>query len=505
MDRLIELAKIVNKEKTKRLNIIGQEKEGTTSLTQKLFSGILSSKIQSDQEAATFLYGENYDKNTYFRTKYRLEDKLINTLFFINLSESHYSDFQKNYYKCNKDLAAVKFLIGKSARLAAVSLAEKTIRQAIKYEFTEIILELGRILKRHYRLINPNKEKAQNYINIVNYQKKVLELEILAEDFREEITSQFTPSRASQSFNVEKVTVYENILKQHLSTHSSYKLRLNYYQIVIPRYRILNEHEKVIEVCQEGLLYFEAVSNQKSSGPISICCIEIMISCISLKNYALGNKMFKKLMNITNEGSINWLISLEVYFLVCLHAKKYDEALLIFHMAIDHKNFKQMPSQYQEIWKVYDAYCHFLIETGYTMPSQKNKKKFRLGRFLNEVPQFSKDKQGINISILIIQVLFLLQRKKRDTIIERVDALTQYAYRYLIKDETLRSNCFIKMLAKMVKANFHKNATIRTSEKLLTKLKNTPSASKGQSQYVEIIPYEILWKMVLDHLMNRAI
>jgi len=505
MEKLIELAKLVSKEKTKRVNIIGQEKKGNSSLTKKLYDGIVDGKITDDKEAGELLYGQNFDKNTYVRTKYRLEEKLVNSLFFINLNEPHFTDFQKNYYKCHKDAAAVKFLLGKSARNAGVALAEKTIRLAIKYEFTEIILSLGRILKAHFRLFNPNKEKANFYIKLISYHKEVLDYELLAEDFREEISSQFSPSRANQAFQREKVNKYEIILREKIKEFSSYRLQLNYYLIASFKYRITNNHTEVIRVCQEALHYFEKITNKNSIGPIAVFSIDILFSCVISKNYDLGNEIFKKVNQILPEGSINWFSSLEGYILLCFHTKKYIETFEIQKLATKHKKYAQLPKQYSEIWKVYNAYCHFLLENNKLDLPKKNIRPFRIAKFLNEVPQFSKDKKGINISILIIHVLFLLQRKKRDAIVERIDALKQYSYRYLIKDETLRSNCFIKMLAKMVKASFHKNATIRTTKRLYERLAKTPSASKGQSQYVEIIPYEVLWDdIILGILVNRA-
>jgi len=48
MEKLIELAKLVSKEKTKRVNIIGQEKKGSSSLTKKLYDGIIEGKITND-------------------------------------------------------------------------------------------------------------------------------------------------------------------------------------------------------------------------------------------------------------------------------------------------------------------------------------------------------------------------------------------------------------------------------------------------------------------------
>ena len=68
--------------------------------------------------------------------------------------------------------------------------------------------------------------------------------------------------------------------------------------------------------------------------------------------------------------------------------------------------------QLAEQWAIYQAYLEFLLPSG---PDNG----FRLARFLNNVPSFSKDKRGMNINILILQVLFLLRQGKRGEIIDR--------------------------------------------------------------------------------------
>ena len=120
------------------------------------------------------------------------------------------------------------------------------------------------------------------------------------------------------------------------------------------------------------------------------------------------------------------------------------------------------------------------------------------------MPNFSRDKTGINISILVIQVLLLIAQGKKSKVIDRVEALRTYVYTHLRKDESFRSNCFIKMLLKMTEANFHKNGTIRKTEGLRKRLEEASIGTKGYSNYVEIIPYEKLWEISLGFLSNRA-
>ena len=127
-------------------------------------------------------------------------------------------------------------------------------------------------------------------------------------------------------------------------------------------------------------------------------------------------------------------------------------------------------------------------------------KPFIFSKFINSVPFHSKDKSGQNITILVLQILFLLSDRKYDKIIDRIDALTQYSYRYLRNDETFRSNCFIKMLILMSNASFNPIRTRTYTMELSKKLKKSHLNTDEKSTQVEIIPYDYLWEVILEVL-----
>ena len=125
---------------------------------------------------------------------------------------------------------------------------------------------------------------------------------------------------------------------------------------------------------------------------------------------------------------------------------------------------------------------------------------FKLGKFLNTTPVFSKDKMGINVSILLMHIAYLLQRKDFNAIIDRTDSLNQYAYRYLRNDDSFRSNCMIKMVIQMTKADFNKVRTERYTIDLRKKLSSVNLSGSGENIEIEIIPFEILWEIMLINL-----
>jgi hypothetical protein len=132
--------------------------------------------------------------------------------------------------------------------------------------------------------------------------------------------------------------------------------------------------------------------------------------------------------------------------------------------------------------------------------SPRKDSSFRISKFLNEVPVYSKDKRGLNIAILIIQFLFLLHKRRYSELIDRADALKQYCYRYLRKDDTFRSHCFIRMLLQIPRADFNRIRTERYAESYMKKLKSVPLIVSDQSIEVEVIPYDDLWEMTLELL-----
>ncbi|MEO6131818.1 MAG: hypothetical protein ABIQ02_08210, partial [Saprospiraceae bacterium] len=89
-----------------------------------------------------------------------------------------------------------------------------------------------------------------------------------------------------------------------------------------------------------------------------------------------------------------------------------------------------------------------------------------------------------------------LQRKNHDAIIDRADSLKQYAYKYLRKDDSFRSNCMIKMVIQMTKAGFNPIRTERYTRDLLKQLEAVKLAGSGENIETEIIPYEVLWTIM---------
>ncbi len=504
MDQLKELIRLITKHKIKGIEIIGSP-DFYNSKLQKLYEGIQRGTFNTDEEAATLIYqgSENKEAN-YAKLKSRLQQRLINTIFFIDINKSSHNEFQMAYYSCHKEWASLKILLGKGARLTAIPIAERILRKAEKFEFSQLILDISRSLRVHYASINRDKKKYIKYDAYVKKHQKILMVELLAEEYYSSISSLFSISKNSKSEILKTAINYSNTLKKETKNLNSYRLNLLASTVHVYRYQIANDYKNVIKECEKAIDFFGSKTYQASKIAIFTFHFKILGCYIQLKQFKKGEEIAMKCFRTLREGSPNWFYTHELYLTLCLHTKKNQEAYEAYLKVYRNKNFKRLYANSTESWKVYEAYINYFISNGEIKVNKEDGlKKFRLNKFLNELPVYSKDKRGKNIPILIIHILFLLQKRNYDAVIDRVEAINQYTYRYLRNDDTYRSSCFIKMLIQLPKANFHKQAVIRKSEKLLEKLKNKPLEISGQSDDIEIVPYEILWEIVINSLDNK--
>ena len=504
INEINSLIKVISKNKVKQIEIIGEDFEDK-SKTQELYDLLVKSEIKNDREGEEYFYPGLPNQSLYFnRLKRKLKSRLYNTLFFIDVNRPNFSDLQRAYYTCYKDATAVKILIGRLARKPAITLAEKTIKKAITFDFTDITLELGRTLRLHYSSIEGNKKKYIYFNNIVNNYSKIYLAELKAEEYYSNITSNFTGSQSTKPELLDSVIAYCSELREIIKEHNSYKLNLNSYMLFVLRFEIENDFKNTLKVCNEAIDYFDSKPQIVSKSIVMIFSLKILVSYIMLRKFEEGEKTAKKCLTLQPEGSINWLIALNYYVILSFRSSQFDKAYSLYKKAIKHLNTDNKIIASSEHWKVYEALISYLIAIKKIKQEYKiDEGNFRLFKFLNDVPTYSKDKQGINITILIIQILFLLQNGKYGEIIDRTESLKTYVHRYLRRDHTFRSNCFIKMLLCLPAASFHKAGVIRKAKKYVDLLKSVPIENANQSPEVEIIEYETLWEFVLESLDNK--
>ncbi len=399
------------------------------------------------------------------------------------------------YYQ---SFAAYKLLLTNGKRNAAIEVATKLFPKLQKAELHSLAQIVARDLVFHYSYAG-KKEKAR-VANKYRKQAQILQgltkIEFIVKDHYYRM-AKICNNR--ESFTANQINEFKDVVEQitpylQLGLHNLNRL---IYTVIISRYAIVSDYENILKYCNEALASFPEDHPNIKALRFSFIHKKIP-ALVALGQLGDAKELAKEACQLTSEGNSNWHLALIKRVVVCFHSGDYQEAYELF------KAYQQQPPPeekgLEEFWKIIEGYIYFLIQRGKIEPYANE--KFYLGKFLNEMPIFSKDKAGHNINIIIIQILVRMHREQFDPIIDRIESLQAYVRSYTRNPETKRANLFIRMIIKMEAAHFHRSGTELRTQKLLKKLEETP-LKLGQNLAVEIIPYPILWEEILFMLKDR--
>ena len=504
MHELKALATLVNRQKVKQIDIL--DSKSRNNQTYKLYQYISDQENPTDSEAINLLYRGNLDKHLALnKSKQRLKKKLLNTLLFLDVNLPSYTEYRRAYQECLKSWVTCKILIDKGVKKLAVDEAEKTLHTCLKFGFSDLIVLLCLELFLHFGTQEYKKGRFERYLELGKKHQYYLLREIEITELYSKFFNFFLKSHGSIpkeaiQFGKEAIERIKPLMKEI----PTFKFQFTARVLISTYFEVTNDLNRMLIICKESFRIFMDSTKYPRNG-VLFFGPKLVVTHLKTKNYAHAEKIANEVLPFYNPGTLNWFYMQIYLILLYFHSGKYNNAVVIFARVINHRNYRSIPHNIREFWIIVEPYVQFLIQSRVVLKSEAVDKlrKFRLYKFLNEVPLYSKDKRGFNISILIAHVLLLLVTKKYDRIIDRVETLNQYCYRYLRKDDTYRSNCFIKMLLQLPKAGFNHLRAERYAENYYKKLLNVPLEISTQPTEVELIPYEDLWRMVIDVLRNE--
>ncbi len=459
----------------------------------KLYLFVKKNKQLSEKQAAT-IYLEDSNKTKYFNIlKSDLKKALILRLIATpSISTNKDKALIENCYRIH---ANYKIFLLNNKRETAIEMARSLLPKLQKLELYVLLYSVADDLLIHYSVIDFSVKRQKKYAALTK--QALVDLNAYAQ-VREYYSGLLSICNVRESFSqniikkcIETVGIVEPLLQ--VGRHNTNRF---IYIIIICRYTVVHDYENIIKYCDKALNSFP--KNHPHIRSLSFMFLFNKTSAlVPLGKLAEAKQVARDTLRIVPTGSFNWHLILLKRIVVCLHAGDFQEAYQLYKAHVKKKCPYPLITEY---WNIIKGYLYFLIQVGLIEPYSKE--RFYLGKFLNEMPIYSKDKAGNNINILIIQILVQMRRGQFVKIIDRIDSLREYARLYTRNEETKRANIFIKMIIKMEAARFHRKGTETKTKTLLQKLKTTPLHMR-QNLAIEVIPYVVLWEEVLLILDNK--
>lgn len=497
---LIDLVKTVTKNKVKNIEVLGNPSEQESSLTESLYEAISKGKIKTDEEAVKFLYGkkESVKSPTYLRTKNRLIRQLINTSIFIDVNQPMFNDRAKALFNCYRDFVAATILIGREAPRAGVDILEQTLEQTMKYEFIQLTADITRTLRGLYARSVVSQDEHEKMAKLHRQYEEKRRLEMLALDYFENLINYYIVRRSPNTEVHKTASEYFDELITLAEEANTSQFYYYTFQIGIIKYFSVNNCSTALEVCNKGI---EILKDRKNTNRAALANVVMQkIVCLTqlrgLESDCEETVQF--CLSLVEEGDLNWFRIHELHLHYCLFARRYEDALEIFAKITPHEKFTSLTGSTSDNWQLYGGYLHLLAALG-KLDAKKVTSvvgEFKYSKLSNEIEIVAKDKQGMNIPLILLPVIYALVKGNFDNTDISPEGLEKYRKRYLDTDMNRRSSAFLDLLLAFAKKEYNSASAERKIKKELAVLANEQPDVVGQTFAVEIIPYEDLWEMM---------
>jgi hypothetical protein len=499
MKILKQYIEVVDYFKVKKQDISIFIGEDNTKIRQ-FYEGISTNTWQDEDEAAAALYGADCTAaHPSFRV---LKSELKKRLHFLmggvlDFKQSDkMTEFQQAYYIMTRQQAILKILNGRAKYLAVFDLAQNLCELGMKFEFAEPVVTAASMLKRHYLTKTPDAKKYAYYKELQEKYTRILQAERIADDFFAEVAGSFIENRTTKLWLKPIVDGYIQQLNPYKHNVDSVFFIHSMGMLEVWAWTIVNDYEQCLLVCDEYIARLEQKSFSFDSGVLGLLQRKV-ICCIMLRKYELGIATIEKTYALMPPHTHNWFNNGIILIQLAIHAQNYKQAIQKCIELMASSGYKSQTKVVIEELKICEAYLQWLVAYDKVKVTKAEKEaigQFRMTRIINELPSFSKDKKGMNIPILMLQVLHLLAEKRYDEFLDRLDALSKYKTRYLKEDENLRTNLIIKLLHQIPENGYDKRKILRKTEALLQRLTNT----QASTYEIEVFPYPIYWDLLIS-------
>jgi hypothetical protein len=503
-DALKDLIQIINRNKVKNIEILGNPGQDENR-TEALYDGISKEKWKSDDEAAKFFFGSNERDPNYKKLRNRLVRQLINTSLFVDVNQPMFNERSKALYNCYRDFAAANVLHLREANKAAVYLMEQILEQSMKYEFTELVAEITRFLRMRFARSVGDRAKHEYFTELHQKYEEKRRLELKALDYYETLLNYYIHKRSPNDEIHKLATSYYDELNPLSATIDTSQFYYHTFQIGIIKYMSINDCKSALEICETALSTLQAKKNTSRSGLSSIAGQKLAcLTQLRIFGDGDGERTAKFILDLSEEGGFNWFRTLETYFQYNLYTKQYERSIDVYIQATQHPRFSVLNPNVRDKWQLYGGYLHLLAALG-NLAQEKVEAAagaFRFVKFTNEFEVLDKDKEGMNIPLTLLPMLFSIAKGEdfQETYGRSLDAVEKYRKRYLDNDMNRRSASFLNILMALGRLKFEKESAERKIKKEVAILEKIPLQVGGQSFAVEVIPYEDLWEMLKKNL-----
>ncbi|WP_156176423.1 hypothetical protein [Hymenobacter terrenus] len=495
MKDIANLVRIVTSRSVSSVPILDLH-SGKSNKENKFITALLDIPEATQLQIVKAIYGKANTPNVRAmqRLQSRVQAKLLNQLYFLDHSDPRHLVSRRHQLECLDLLHKVSILFAEGEYTLTERLLQRCLRLAQAGEFTDYTVQCARMMRTLYA----EQRQSLRYQKVAKLLLKAQQL-MAWEDEAERIYSvtQLALARTVSSRRavlplvpgyIDQLDALHRRARTFSTFNYLYRLRLVYEELKGNYPEIIRLTATAARRLQDGKLN-ERRFDKRYNHFMSI------YAHLHNRQPLQGLKLAQVYVRDFHPSSSNWFYFQEHHLLLALHAEHYDYAQQLLYTTSKNPAYLKQRAAALERWDLYRGYIEFV------RPAQRVglARRKQLAQWVLTLPEFSRDKRGHNVAILVLQLLHLLRERNLEEVLVRLERLRKYQQRHLRESNMLRIRLFLRLLQVIVEKNFDANGAMERGKALLQQLRETPPPGAAFAE-VEIIPYEHLWSLVLDLL-----
>ena len=493
MNDITNLAQIVASRRLATLPFIDFD-QTPDSRESKLVDVLLAGTAQTPLQVAKALYGQASNANTVAlnRLKSRVQAKLLNCLYFLDHSNPLSLVSRRHQMACLDLLHKGTALYTEGEYVLSQRLLRRCLTEAQASEFTPYAVQSARQLCLIYAQLNKP----------VAYQQmdQLLQQALRVQQLEDEAARLFTSTVLTMAGTVKDRRALLPQMPERVQQLEALHRRAKTFNTYSFLYQLQLAHAELQGNATEIIRLTGAAARQLSQGKLNVRRFDLRYNThMSIVAYLQGRQPEKGL-RLAQAGiqhfaytSSNWVFFQEYHLLLALHGKKYAYAQDLLRTVAQNPATTKLRPAAVERWELYRGYVDFVA------PAAPASAPAPPPKWSLIMPEYSRDKSGQNVAILVLQLLHCLRRQNIDEALVRLERLRKYQQRHLHDDSSQRSRLFLRLLRGLADTGFDLAKARKRGQATLETLSSTPPPGDAFAE-VEIIPYEHLWELVLHQV-----
>ncbi|MTB53581.1 hypothetical protein [Lewinella sp. W8] len=463
-------------------------------------------RVDDEAEIVSLLYGKEKDHTypAYKRLKERLWKVLVESFSLSTEPKFLFSNYNLAYENGFKLLGIVMYLVSRKEFLLGKKIANYTFKKVRHYEIVNLNFELSDVLSTLSMSVDYNKKEFEKYMELTEYYLQAQFDQALVVNRYKKLKCQFYDNQPV----VELAKLAEMYSKESLEIAEKHpeipKIQICFYLMKVYSLMWKRKYSLAIDELRKGEAQIKLC---RGTTKVNLELLHLLsLECeVYQRKFDRGIQKVVEAKESISSTEVNLIKVSELSIRLGLGTKNYEYAFVEFSECDFGKIQTAIGSHFIQYWRILEAFVHLLVATGQVEPVEDLPKlrPFRLNRFLNSIPNYEKNKHGLYVQVLILQMMFLMARGEYDKVVDRVEGFDRFRRRYLKGKQEFRNNCFYRLILKVVDANFNRVAAERLGKPILEKMINSPELEHREISDIEWIPYEDLWEILLGTLDNK--